>query len=182
MSFCVRPTPLLVGTPIDPLEEFLQSNSEVLTMVDPSIVVETAWFEYMIDSGCGDLLQGLVLEALPTKEATKEAGQVLLDIEKVKAGAVYGFVGTEVQSMVNIVHEWIRAVSTQRQPSFKAVKPGSFLERARNRMEWLVVAEEPASESTGGAAVVHKGKAAIDYLMRQVQADLAQHQAIICQS
>lgn len=146
-------------------------------MIDPSIVVEVAWFSHMLEVGCQLLLEQKLFQALPEKNRFVQASTASVLIEQLKETLAYKFANSESQSVVNIAYEWVKAVANSRQPSFKAIKPASFLDQVRERMEWLLRVELAGASGSAGP-VVHSGRTAVEVLFTTLLKDIDDGKAL----
>ena len=152
-------------------QEFMDVHSELLAVVDPSIIVEAAWFVHMVDTGCADLLHEAVLSDIPSSAATyRQPKDVASKLEMIQQRAIYTFADDESQSRVNIVLGWVRAIINSRAPCFKAVTGEGFLAKAKDQLPWLLRVER--SSGSSGQNNLH-GREALAQLWDDIQEKLS---------
>jgi len=103
-------------------------------LLDASITVEAAWFKYMAEVGCQKILRKRIQEALPMRVVNVDVKDQSSQVDKLKNTALYMFASRNSQSDVNVVCEWVRALASNRQPTFVAVLDDLFLLVVQQRM------------------------------------------------
>ena len=123
-------------------------------------------------------MQEKVLAAFDATDPT--AAQVLQQLEEMKRKAIYEFAGPDGgQSHVNIVAEWVKAVKTDRAPTFRAVKDDQFLVQAQSKLKCLLrVTEKYTGQTCKSKETVHVGDDAMSYLLAAVEAKVQNQEAI----
>jgi hypothetical protein len=146
----------------------LDTKEDVLTLVDPSIAIEVAWFKVMSGSGAKKLLQAAVYKVLPSGPSDTNAADKALALDLLKDTAPYVFSDAESQSAVNIAAEWVKSISMMRRPAVEAAKDNDFLKGVRERLQYFVVVEI-AGNSDGSNALTLSGAAALSHKYSRVE-------------
>lgn len=66
------------------MRSFLDTNGEVLAMLDPSVKLEVSWYNIMFSGGAKRRLQEHVLELLPTEVKPGNAQQSVVAIDALR--------------------------------------------------------------------------------------------------
>lgn len=145
---------------------FWDENEEVLSMVDASIIIEAAFFRTMAKSGCQTLLREKVKDVLPKEAYVGDLKDVASAVGRVMHSTLYTFAARDVQSDVNVVSEWCKAVAAHRKPDFIATKFNTFLTEVQDLMKFLLTAR-PSGASTGsGPAEIWSGEKAMAFMLK----------------
>jgi len=156
---------------------YLEDNAEVLCVSDASIIVEAAWFTCMAEVGCQKILRTRIQEALPTRVVNVDVKDRSSQVDKLKNTALYMFASRNSQSDVNVVCEWVRALASNRKPTFVAVLDDPCLKEVQQRMSCMLRVTT-RGESSDIAPNMLCGSAAMTYLFKQTTKKVADGEAV----
>lgn len=107
--------------------EALESREDVLRLLDESITLEVAWFRHMYRKGCAQALEREAMDLLPAQAAAHDAKAIASAIGRLKLSCRYRFGSPESQASVNIVCEWVTAISNGEPPSEGCAEGSEFV-------------------------------------------------------
>ena len=156
---------------------YLEDNLEVFCWLDASFTVEAAWLKYMAEAGCQKILRWRIQDALPISIVNIDVKDQSSQVDKLKNTALYMFASRNSQSDVNVVCEWVRALASNRQPTFAAVLDDPFLKEVQERMSCMLRVTT-SGESSDIAPNMLCGSAAMTYLLKQTTKKVADGEAV----
>ncbi|CAK0902152.1 unnamed protein product [Prorocentrum cordatum] len=120
----------------------LDDQEDVLSLIDDTIIVEIAWFRLMAGAGVQGKLKKDILRILPDRAGVHQPRAIADQVAQLTVQCRYRFGSTDAKSIVNIVGEWLNAISNRRAPSLAAAKEGEWLWTVRERLGYLCHCEE----------------------------------------
>lgn len=143
------------------VQTFLQNNLEVLSLIDPTMKVEAAWYDMMYNGGAQTRLQDQIMKLMPTAAAPGDPQTTASQLDDLKKTVLFSFANDEAHSVVNVVAEWARCLASFRPPNLKV--PGdAFLQQVKEKLEFFL--HTGAASGSAGSGVV-SGKGALKHIV-----------------
>lgn len=149
------------------VKNLLDTKTEVLTQIDDSFVLESAWLGHMHEMGGQAAIEEKLLAALPQDVGQHDPKSTVARLQSIRSSPLFSYVAPPHQATFNVGMEMVKAVANDRLPSLGAVGKSVVLNHVLQRMSFYAYLEVSGEEE--GSVTKLSGKAALSAKLAELQ-------------